>query len=83
MNDYRETLKAEIEEAKRRPKATLVYADDWTALYLDGKLCMEGHSLYEGDILQALDCEVTVEYFAEDEHGEIVVPKSLSEVKFK
>lgn len=32
---------------------------DWAALYVDGSLVLEGHSLSDYQILKALDCEFT------------------------
>lgn len=33
-------------------KPTLVYVDDWTILYIDGKKVLENHSIDARDILQ-------------------------------
>ena len=36
------------------PTVTLVTADDWTGLFVDGKLVAEGHSLPEFRVIDAL-----------------------------
>jgi len=48
------------------PKITLVRADDWKGLYLDGKLVDEGHRVDTIDVLHALGIEAT-QFWANDE----------------
>ena len=35
-------------------KITIVDGDDWKGLYIDGKLKLQGHSLYVTDVIEAL-----------------------------
>jgi len=39
-------------------KVTEVYGDDWIALYIDGKLVEQGHSISAVQLLHALNVEV-------------------------
>lgn len=61
---------------------TLVDGDDWTGIYIDGKLAAEGHSFDKADLLQILN--IPYEYKEADpdwmyEVGNL--PKNLSDVK--
>lgn len=62
-------------------KLTLVWADDWEALYVDGVLKTQGHSLSPSHIFEAtgLDCE---ELEAErNEFGDYDFTNNLSDMK--
>ena len=57
---------------------TFVRVDDWEALYYDGKLSYEGHSINLADVLEGLDhCKLgPVEVRQYDEIDEAVVEQS-------
>lgn len=55
---------------------------DWTALYIDGQLAEQGHSIPLFRALRASGLDVSTGEFAADENGEINVPWSLGDVKF-
>ena len=62
---------------------TIVDADDWSGLYVNGELRDEGHSLRVSDVLEILGYKVTWKECDGDwmdEHG--TLPNKLSEVKF-
>ena len=44
------------------PTISLYRVDDWEALYIDGKLVKEGHSVETEDVLDVLGIEYTSEY---------------------
>jgi hypothetical protein len=55
------------EAAKAEPRnVILAKADDWTALYVDGRKVIENHSLSENEIFEALGIVVT-EVWIDDE----------------
>ena len=67
-------------------KCTLVVAEsgDWEAMYIDGKLYAENHSLRSFDVLGALlafhiDMEIERRYIA-DEIAESGMPEDLKDV---
>lgn len=53
-------------------------AGDWRALYIDGILAMEGHSLDADDVLKALGVAVESRRLPDDYHG--WAPPSLEEL---
>ncbi len=67
---------------KKTMKVTIVYCDDWIAIYKDGKLKAQNHSLSPREVLEALEIpfesEIADEFAAEVGH----LPNNLSEVRF-
>lgn len=64
------------------PKLTRVWADDWEALYIDGVLKADGHSLSPRDIFEALGLECKELEAAKDEDGyTFVFTKKLEDMK--
>lgn len=62
---------------------TLVYGDDWSGLYVDGKLKFQNHRIEADDVLEALGLS-----FEKKDAGEFLMitgglPEDLSEVKFE
>lgn len=78
-----ETVGLKIEEEKVAPVITLVAADDWQGLYIDGELGIEGHQLTAAEVLAALGIELLVKWVDEEwleRRGEL--PKKMKDVKF-
>ena len=68
---------------RRIPKVVIVDCDDWKAIYVDGKLRYENHTLDADDVLQALG--INSEHLLCDndwlEKQGCRLPKNLKEVK--
>lgn len=64
-------------------KATIVStkSGDWEALYIDGKLAEQGHSVPLYAALRATGIEVDTGEFAEDEDGDVDVAWNLEDVE--
>lgn len=60
------------------PKISLVWTDDWQALYVNGRKRREGHSLSAHDVLNSLGLVHTTEEIQADENGD-----SFFEAKFE
>lgn len=63
-------------------KVTIVRADDWVGLYVNGRLAAEGHSLSEYHVLEALGInQESIECDQEwiEDMGNL--PKNLKDVK--
>lgn len=68
-----------------KTKFTLVYPEsgDWEALYINGKLVAEGHSLSVQDVLDCIDNILPNEYkyiTISDETAELGMPQYISEL---
>lgn len=63
---------------------TLIQADDWCGLYINGKLATEGHSIDHGEFCEAVGI-VLVEKWADckwlEDRGRL--PEKLSDVKLQ
>jgi hypothetical protein len=64
-------------------KVTIVSskAGDWKALYIDGKLADQGHSIHLATALRLAGLEVETREFEEDEHGDIDVTWDLNDAQ--
>ena len=63
-------------------KIVIAYADDWSGLYIDGKLKMQGHDLDQRELIRALgfecdELEVDLEWMGKVGH----LPKDIKEFK--
>lgn len=68
-----------------KTKFTLVHPEsgDWEALYINGKLAAEGHSLSVRDVLDCIDNILPNEYkymTISDETAELGMPQYISEL---
>jgi hypothetical protein len=64
------------------PHIKVVSADDWTGLYIDGKLKLENHNLHWDEILDAIGVDYESDVIDEDwmeANGRL--PENLSDVK--
>lgn len=59
-------------------KIDIIKSDDWTALYLDGVLVYENHSLSAVDLLEYLGVDYTSEWL---EYPDAGLPKNLEDLK--
>lgn len=63
-------------------KITIVDADDWVGIYIDGKLVTEDHSFNERQTMDALDIEYDRVYADSEWLAEVGnLPDLLSEVR--
>lgn len=69
-----------------KPKITYIACDDWEALYINGTKVAEGHMLYAGDVLWALETEgiietedKNIEHLRDEDSGYIDFKEKLSE----
>lgn len=65
-------------------KIMLVFADDWSGLYINGKLEYEGHSIEPENVLTVLNIPYEEKWADEEWLNDLGrLPKKLSEVKFE
>lgn len=63
------------------PSVHLVYMDDWQALYVDGKLVLENHSLRAKDILKAIGVEFQALHLEENLEIRECLPANFEELQ--
>lgn len=64
-------------------KVVIAYADDWSGLYIDGELKLQGHNLDQRELIRALGVECEEFEVDFDWIGKVgYLPDDIKEVKF-
>lgn len=58
-------------------QATIVYAEDWAGLYIDGTLCLEDHRLHPDDVLRVVGIPCEIRQFDLDPYEDDGFPEKL------
>ena len=62
-------------------KIEFVSCSDWIAMYIDGKLAVDGHSLAYFHILDALNLEYTSREIEVPENADVDFAENISDIK--
>lgn len=70
----------------KKPKITLIYAEDWAGLYKDGKLVVDGHSVSCEELAKAAELdfeEVNASIYFDSYENDGRCPDELSSITEK
>lgn len=66
-----------------KDKITILSTDDWQAIYFEGKLYQQGHSIDLQSLLIDLGYKVESKWIADEDMNDSSFPKDLKDFKYE